>query len=129
MIATNPRVVIVAYNESGIRIGETHHNARIPDVLVDRIRELHEDEGWGYVAISQELNLSLTAVRKICTYERRAQTPVRWKRVKLDQVSYKRAEADPALCTPFSEMTPTDLQFRWLKTGMILDQRKAGRDA
>lgn len=83
MITASPRVVVVAYNELGHRVGETHHNARISDAIVDRIRELHEDEGYGYLAICKELNISLTAVRKICTYERRAQTPVRWKRLKL----------------------------------------------
>lgn len=81
MIAT--RVVVVAYNESGLRIGETHHNARLSDAIVDRIRELHEDFGWGYLAICRELHLSLPTVRKICTYERRAQTPVRWRRLRI----------------------------------------------
>lgn len=80
MIATSS-VVIVAYNEQGLRIGQSHHNATISDELVDKIRELHEDYGWGYKAICSRLRLSLTAVRKICTYERRAQTPSRWKRV------------------------------------------------
>lgn len=77
------RVVILAFNEQGNRIGETHHNARISDATVDRIRELHEDLGLGYLAIAAEVKLSRNTVRKICTYERRAQTPWRWKRVKV----------------------------------------------
>lgn len=80
---TPPRVVVVPVNEYGRRIGQFHHNARISDETVDRIRELHEDFGWGYLAICAELNVSLTAVRKICTYQRRAQTPVRWKRIRI----------------------------------------------
>jgi ribosome-binding protein aMBF1 (putative translation factor) len=75
------RVVIIALNDQGKRIGETHHNARITDVVVDRIRDRHEDDGLGYKALAAEFNLSVNTIRKICTYERRAQTPERWKRV------------------------------------------------
>ena len=34
---------VVAFNDPGYRIGETHHNAWIPDVIVDLIRYAHED--------------------------------------------------------------------------------------
>ena len=80
---TSPRrrYVILAYNDQGRRIGEQHHNARIPDAIVDRIRDRHEDDGLGYKALSFEFSLSVNTIRKICTYERRAQTPERWKRV------------------------------------------------
>jgi hypothetical protein len=71
--------IIVAVNECGKRIGESHHNASIPDAVVDQIRERHEDDGWGYKRLSREFGIALTTVRKICTYERRAQTPDRWK--------------------------------------------------
>lgn len=76
------RVIVVAINECGKRIGETHHNAHISDVIVDRIRDRHEDDGLGYVALAAEFNLSKNTIRKICTYERRAQTPMRWKRIR-----------------------------------------------
>lgn len=75
-------VIIIAINEYGKRIGETHHNARIPDAIVDAIRDRHEDDGLGYIALAKEFNLSKNTIRKICTYERRAQTPVRWKRIR-----------------------------------------------
>jgi DNA invertase Pin-like site-specific DNA recombinase len=75
--------VVVAVNERGRRIGETHHNAVVSDVLVDQIRERHEDDGLGYRRIAQELHVALTTVRKICTYQRRAQTPERWKTIKV----------------------------------------------
>jgi len=71
--------MVVAISEDGKRIGETHHNAWISDAIVDQIRERHEDDGWGYVRLSREFGIALTTVRKICTYERRAQTPARWK--------------------------------------------------
>lgn len=90
-------MVIVTYNESGNRIGETHHNARISDTVVDQVRELHEDFGLGYYAIVEKLNLSLTAVRKICTYARRADSQKRWKRVYLTAESLAKSQADDKL--------------------------------
>ena len=75
--------VLVAVNEFGRRIGETHHNALISDATVDRIRERHEDHHRGYFEISHEFDIALTTVRKICTYERRAQTPERWKTIRV----------------------------------------------
>jgi DNA invertase Pin-like site-specific DNA recombinase len=75
--------LLVAVNESGRRIGATHHNAVLSDALVDQMRNSHEDGGLGYKKISRELNLARTTVRKICTYERRAQTPARWKSIRV----------------------------------------------
>ena len=75
--------MLVAVNESGRRIGATHHNAVLSDALVDQMRNTHEDDGLGYKKISRELNLARTTVRKICTYERRAQTPARWKSIRV----------------------------------------------
>ena len=74
---------MVAVNERGRRIGETHHNALISDAVVDLMRDRHEDDGVGYRKISREFNVALTTVRKICTYERRAQTAERWKTIKV----------------------------------------------
>lgn len=75
------RLVILAYNEKGFPVGETHYNARISNAMVDLIRERHEDDGLGYRRIAKELGIAYTTVRKICTYDRRAQTPERYKRV------------------------------------------------
>lgn len=84
------RVVIIAFTEltgsklaagGGKRVGETHHNARIPDVVVDKIRDRHEDDGISYKSLAVEFSLSLNTIKKICTYQRRAQTPARYKRV------------------------------------------------
>lgn len=69
-------------NDRGRRIGETHHNALISDAQVDRMRDRHEDDGAGYRKIAREFGVALTTVRKICTYERRAQTPDRWKTIR-----------------------------------------------
>lgn len=76
------KTVIVAVNELGYRIGSSHHNCRISDEVVDQIRDMHEDGGKSYRQIAKLLGLSKNFVAKICRYERRAQTPDRWKRVK-----------------------------------------------
>jgi DNA invertase Pin-like site-specific DNA recombinase len=79
MVTTAGSRTYVAYNEAGRRIGETHANARIPDSVVDLIRERHEDDAISYAACSKEFRLSLPTVKKILTYQRRAQTAARWK--------------------------------------------------
>ena len=72
---------LVAVNENGRRIGEGHYKAKLSDELVDRIRELHEDEGKSYGYIAMKLCVSRSTVSMICQYQRRAQTPERFKRV------------------------------------------------
>ena len=74
--------VIIALNENGYRIGSSHHNARIPDEIIDEIRDLHEEEGIGYRKLAKMFGLTRSCVQKICNYERRAQTPDRWKTVR-----------------------------------------------
>lgn len=82
---TRRRILIIAVNENGYRIGVSHHNARISQEIVDQMRDLHEDEGIGYRRLAKLFNLSRSVVQKICSYERRAQTPDRWKRVVIDE--------------------------------------------
>ena len=43
----------VATNDRGMRIGESHHNCKIKDCVVDQIRDMHEDEGIGYRTIAK----------------------------------------------------------------------------
>lgn len=81
--SARPLRFVVAVNERGRRIGESHHNAVIPDALVDQMRDRHEEDGLGYRKIAREFNVALTTVRKICTYERRAQTAERWKTIRV----------------------------------------------
>lgn len=75
------RVQFVAVNEQGYRIGQSHHNARFPDEMIDRIRDMHEDQAIGYRKLAKIFNLSRSTIQKICTYSRRAQTPERWKKI------------------------------------------------
>lgn len=77
--------IVIAVNEQGYRIGSSHHNAKIPDEIVDAIRDMHEDHGVGYRKLAVIFNLPRGTIQKICTYERRAQTPDRWKTVREEE--------------------------------------------
>ncbi|MEY4672716.1 MAG: Bordetella virus [Planctomycetota bacterium] len=90
---TARRIILVAYNEEGNRVGETHHNSTIPDLIVRAIRDLHEEEGLGYTLLSRRFGISRSAIAKICRYERRNQFPCRWRRVEVDE---ERQEDRPA---------------------------------
>lgn len=81
--ANSVRTIMIAYNESGRRIGETHHNSRIPDAKVEEIRDRHEYDGWNYLRIADHYSMSINTIKKICTYERRGQRAERWKRVQV----------------------------------------------
>jgi hypothetical protein len=75
--------IVIAVNERGRRIGERHHNATISDETVQALRDRHEEDGAGYKQLCREFGMTLTTVRKICCYQRRAQTPARWKTVRV----------------------------------------------
>ena len=71
----------VATNERGMRIGESHHNNKHPNDLVNQVRDMREIEGLSYGVICRRLDLPKSTVATICRYERRAQTVARWKQV------------------------------------------------
>lgn len=64
-------------NEQGYRIGEAHPNCKIPDALVRRLRDLHEDEDnpQSYAALAARFGIARATVEKICQYTRRGQAP------------------------------------------------------
>lgn len=64
----------VAVNEAGLRIGEDHHNAKLTNSEIERIRSLHEDEGLGYGTIAKLFEVNKSAIAKIRRYEMRGQT-------------------------------------------------------
>jgi len=98
-VSTRSLRIVVAVNDRGRRIGETHHNSQISDEVVDQMRARHEDDGIGYRKIAREFNVALTTVRKICSYERRAQTAERWKTIKV-------RHAQPAHSVPVTSQPP-----------------------
>ena len=71
---------LVAYDDNGRRVGQTHHNATITDETVTLIRVLHEDRGWGYRRIAKHLSLRWQTVAKIARYQRRSAVPTAWRR-------------------------------------------------
>lgn len=72
----------VGVNDCGRRVGETHHRAFLPDLVVYEIRELHEERGWSYERIRRKVRIvSLRYIGKLCRYEVRNQFAERWKRV------------------------------------------------
>ncbi len=68
----------VAVNDRGLRIGESHHNARLTDAEVEMIRELH-GEGLSYKTLAMKFEVSKSLVAAICRFERRGQMVDRWK--------------------------------------------------
>lgn len=75
------RPILVALNEDGRRIGETHHNSRLSDAFVEKLRDLHEYEGKTPRQIADHLQISFRTVKKICYYQRRVQVARSWKRI------------------------------------------------
>ena len=82
--------MIVAVNEKGKRIGSSHHNAKHSDELVDAIRDMHEDQNVGYRKLAEIFGLPRATIQKICTYERRAQTPDRYKTIREEDTDEKK---------------------------------------
>ncbi len=76
-----PAKKVLGYAENGYRVGESHHNTRISDEVVDSIREMHEEGRKTIPEIAEELELPFGTVAKICAYQRRATPAVRFKRV------------------------------------------------
>ena len=68
-----------AHNEQGRRVGETHPFASVPELVVRRIRDLREHEGWSLRKIAAECGVSVTHVWRIVHYQLRAQIPTEWR--------------------------------------------------
>lgn len=73
----------IAVNDSGHRVGESHHNARLTDAEVELIRSLHFRHGMSYPAIAEKFEVSRRAVGAICRFERRAEVATRWKTIEV----------------------------------------------
>ena len=70
---------IIAYSESGNRVGESNRNAKLTDAQVDEIRDLREDKNYSYTQLAQTFHTPKSTIVAICKYRRRALTPVKWK--------------------------------------------------
>jgi len=68
----------IAVNERGMPIGESHPGAVLSNHEVDLLLELR-DEGYSYSWLSAKFEISKGAVAKICTGQRRCQSPAAWR--------------------------------------------------
>lgn len=68
---------VVALNDRGCRIGETHPRAKLTDNEVDLVFELR-DAGLTLAAIAEKLDVTKGTIWKILTGRRRGQVAARW---------------------------------------------------
>lgn len=73
---------IVAVNDRGQRIGESHPRAVLTDREVDLMLALR-DEGYSYAWLARKFEVSKGCVWKICVGRRRAQVAVAVRRVRV----------------------------------------------
>lgn len=66
---------LIARNAEGYRVGESHHNAKIPDEVVRKLRDLHENEGLTLRDLAERFRMRYWTVVRICCYQVRAQVP------------------------------------------------------
>lgn len=82
----------IPVNAGGNGVGEHHHRARYPDVLVATVRDLHEQQHVPYEAIAQRrlyvgdvaYSVPYSTVRSWCQCTRRTAVPVAVRRVEDD---------------------------------------------
>lgn len=100
VIPAKTRKVFIAVDENGLRIGETHPNAKLTDAQVDEMRDLHEIERWDYDRLAAHFRCAYTTVAMICTYQRRASTIARWKVLLLHTPISLTNKPEDIPCTP-----------------------------
>lgn len=72
----------IGVNELGYRVGEDHHRAKFTDHEIEQMRKLRDD-GMPYARIACVMECAEATARHICTHRRRAQAPVKFKKVTL----------------------------------------------
>lgn len=76
-----PRIIrLVGTNDRGVAIGQYHPRAKYPDELIDKIREMREDQGLAWREIVSRTGVSMRMVRDVCAYVYRAQTYTNWRK-------------------------------------------------
>ena len=83
LTAVKSKTVVVGVNDQGYRVAQDHpnHNPKITPIVVDALRELHEDWGIGYGCLSRMYGISRSYIAQICRYEKRTSYPTRWKTI------------------------------------------------
>lgn len=75
---------LVGVTSKGVRVGATHHRAKLTDADVDQIHALYE-MGLSYRTIAEKFDdipggISRSTVRQIIKCQTRAQVPDHWRR-------------------------------------------------
>ena len=83
LTAVKSKTIVVGVNDQGYRVAQDHpnHSKHITPVVVDALRELHEDWGIGYGCLSLMFGISRGYVAQICRYEKRVSYATRWKTI------------------------------------------------
>ena len=71
---------LVALNENGRKIGESHPRSKLTDAEVALLLDLR-DEGYSYAWLANKFDVSKSCARWICTGRNRNQRPTRLVRV------------------------------------------------
>jgi len=81
--AVKNKTIVVGVSDSGHRVAQDHpnHNPKITPVVVDALRELHEDWGIGYGCLSLMFGISRGYIAQICRYQKRTSYATRWKTI------------------------------------------------
>ena len=75
------KIRMLAVNDRGQRIGESHPGAVLTDHEVGMLQDLR-DEGYSYSRLAAMFEVSKGTVAKILTGQRRCQTPAGFKRAR-----------------------------------------------
>lgn len=51
--------------------GEERHGVKVTDHEVELIRDLHENDGWGYRRLAKAFDLSCTHIKRLVLYKLR----------------------------------------------------------
>jgi hypothetical protein len=101
------KMTLVAVNENGVRVGESHPRVRLTDWEVELIRILHEEDSLGYRRLAAIFEVSKRTIRDICHYRRRAETVVAWVEPRQAQrerrkatLEVRMAAGDPTMLDP-----------------------------
>lgn len=73
---------MIAINDIGRRVGDSHHNAKLSDHDVELLLAMHV-EGWGYRTLAAKFEVSKSLVRKICKGTVRGQVATGSRRVRV----------------------------------------------
>lgn len=73
-------LAMVAVSETGRRIGQYHHKAKLTDAEVERLIAMH-GEGYGYAKLAKMFEISKSQARNIVTGKKRGCTTAKWRTI------------------------------------------------